>query len=373
MSSQDYVIDKEKGIYHSLDCQRVKDIVSENKTHTTSALDAFTKGNKPCNICKPALPDFSCPNCGAPAILRESRLGDKFYGCSKYPLDRYMLSWESAAEKLFFRELEIIGLPEIQHTLKTKEAPQRAKKYIRGNRIGNEKTRIFHNPHCFQARLIRGHKAVWFESAIEALIDGYEPCKICKPMMLNYHVMDYISPNPVQTYQPINGKDSKEIILSPNDNDGKASSFFEEKPNFIPAVVTAIMLLLAVAPLQYDYYTILRWVVTIAGIYLSSIGALWRASGFWWMVFVFPCVAILFNPINPIHLTKAIWVPIDILCSILFIYSAIKVKKPPTEDYSVLDVFGGLFGMAWATALGATGLILLWELVKFIWHRIPGI
>jgi predicted RNA-binding Zn-ribbon protein involved in translation (DUF1610 family) len=122
MSSKYFVVDENTRVYHRPDCPQVQDILSENKKLYSSALDTFSKGNQPCEVCKPDLPEFICPHCGAPVVLREGRQG-KFYGCSKFPLDKFTISWESAAEKLTSRELVIIGLPELKQTWQLKEAP----------------------------------------------------------------------------------------------------------------------------------------------------------------------------------------------------------------------------------------------------------
>lgn len=83
------------------------------------------------------------------------------------------------------------------------------------------------------------------------------------------------------------------------------------RTNIHPAVwiATAVMLVLAVLPLPYGYYTALRIVVCGAAGFL--VYQLWNQDGSFWL-FGFFAVAILFNPLIPIHLTKAIWQPIDL-------------------------------------------------------------
>ena len=49
------------------------------------------------------------------------------------------------------------------------------------NYVGNTKTRIFHRPDCYQAQQISYENEVWFESAADAIIENYEPCKLCNP------------------------------------------------------------------------------------------------------------------------------------------------------------------------------------------------
>ena len=45
-------------------------------------------------------------------------------------------------------------------------------------------------------------------------------------------------------------------------------------------------------------------------------------------VWIFGAVAVLFNPLLPIHLSKEIWQPIDVIVSLLFIMSLAVLRKP---------------------------------------------
>jgi hypothetical protein len=116
--SNEIIINNGQKTYHSPNCPHIKSIIKTNKIDCASALDAFTKGNKPCHVCKPPLPSFSCPSCGDPVIPREDRHGF-FYGCSQYPLDTYVISWELAAEKLVSGELSLVSRePIMENSLK---------------------------------------------------------------------------------------------------------------------------------------------------------------------------------------------------------------------------------------------------------------
>ena len=70
------------------------------------------------------------------------------------------------------------------------------------------------------------------------------------------------------------------------------------------------MLLLAVLPLPYGFYTLLRIVVTasaaFAAYYFFEKGDDSQSG------IILALIALLFNPLIPIHLDKAIWMPIDI-------------------------------------------------------------
>lgn len=89
---------------------------------------------------------------------------------------------------------------------------------------------------------------------------------------------------------------------------------------FIPT----ILLLIAVGDLDYGYYEILRIIVTIfATVFVYMFKAFENIS----LMIIMIIVAILFNPILPIHLDKDTWVFLDFISSILFLISAISVMK----------------------------------------------
>ena len=90
-------------------------------------------------------------------------------------------------------------------------------------------------------------------------------------------------------------------------------------------VITAVLLLFAILPVQYDYYIILRIIVTlVAG--LSSFNAYKIDDNEWALIFLF--IALLWNPIIPVYLNKSIWVVLDLVgASIFFTYN----PKPKYE------------------------------------------
>ena len=73
------------------------------------------------------------------------------------------------------------------------------------------------------------------------------------------------------------------------------------RPHAIPAVAAALLLLVALGHHPYGYYTFLRWAVTVAAIAVAS--AAWK-SGLQWVTWPFVAIAILFNPIAPIYMTR---------------------------------------------------------------------
>jgi len=88
--------------------------------------------------------------------------------------------------------------------------------------------------------------------------------------------------------------------------------------------VLVVMLLLAIPTFwAYGYYVLLRWIVTISAVFLLSL-AYESKKAFW--LFSMGIVAILFNPIIPVHLDKETWIIIDLVAAILFLISIFKIK-----------------------------------------------
>lgn len=82
--------------------------------------------------------------------------------------------------------------------------------------------------------------------------------------------------------------------------------------------VPAVMLVLAFGAWPYGYFMLLRVVVCLAAA-LLAIDIYRRAGRFdlWCVVFV--AIAVLFNPVLPVHLTRAIWSLVDPAVAALFI------------------------------------------------------
>ncbi|MCK5225332.1 MAG: hypothetical protein KAQ89_01300 [Planctomycetes bacterium] len=103
------------------------------------------------------------------------------------------------------------------------------------------------------------------------------------------------------------------------------SHLLNNRPHLIPSIITAIMLLLALAPWPYGYYQLLRFVVCGASVYTAFVAYNWQKM---WAIWLFGFIALLFNPLIPIHLSREIWQPIDIVCAILFMVIAIILNEP---------------------------------------------
>lgn len=91
----------------------------------------------------------------------------------------------------------------------------------------------------------------------------------------------------------------------------------------VAKLITAGLLLIAIAELPYGYYIFLRIIVFI----VSAICVIEYFEKRNFFVYIFSMIAILFNPIIPIHLDKETWIPIDIITSLIFIISIFTKTK----------------------------------------------
>jgi len=99
-------------------------------------------------------------------------------------------------------------------------------------------------------------------------------------------------------------------------------------------VIAAGLLFWALDKHAYAYYILLRWVVCAVCIYIAYMAADLDKKTWIWLIGV---IALLFNPILPVHLDKNTWAFIDIfsgiilLVSIFFVRSMNVVKKGSGE------------------------------------------
>lgn len=106
------------------------------------------------------------------------------------------------------------------------------------------------------------------------------------------------------------------------------------RPHMFPALIAAIMLLVAIAPLPYGYYQAMRWVVCGIAIYIAYKSFRWGKR---WAIWLLGAIAILFNPILPIYLSREAWQPIDIVCAILFGLTIILLREPKQKVASNME------------------------------------
>lgn len=105
-------------------------------------------------------------------------------------------------------------------------------------------------------------------------------------------------------------------------------------------IIAAIFLFVAIGNIPYSYYIILRFI--ICGVSISGIWYAYRVRKFLWL-WVFSAIAVLFNPIIPMHLKKEVWIIVDLAVIIIFLISIpmlkAKAKGDSAKVKSIRDFF----------------------------------
>lgn len=75
-------------------------------------------------------------------------------------------------------------------------------------------------------------------------------------------------------------------------------------------LLPSIALALAILPMPYGYYSILRAAICLAGIVLAWL--LLRQRGAHWLGWTFVLVALIYNPILAAHFDRRVWTVINL-------------------------------------------------------------
>lgn len=89
--------------------------------------------------------------------------------------------------------------------------------------------------------------------------------------------------------------------------------------------IVAAMLFIAIAPLPYGFYTFMRIIVCGCAAYMAYQGFSNEDKGAW--AWILGIIAILFNPVATIHMTKEIWMAVDFVTGVLFSFLAYESYK----------------------------------------------
>lgn len=84
---------------------------------------------------------------------------------------------------------------------------------------------------------------------------------------------------------------------------------------FLPAAV----LLVAILPLPYVYYIGMRWIVAAAAAFLAWKEYTLNDNAPNSYVWAFGFIALLFNPLIPVHLFKLLWIIINVATAAIFV------------------------------------------------------
>jgi hypothetical protein len=91
-------------------------------------------------------------------------------------------------------------------------------------------------------------------------------------------------------------------------------------------VVPAILLMIAVVRLPYGYYTFTRIVTCGAAALIAMVGFRNRGIVPAWSILMV-LVAVLFNPLLPIHLNRSTWFYLDLAAAIAFVAHLFMVRQ----------------------------------------------
>ena len=97
----------------------------------------------------------------------------------------------------------------------------------------------------------------------------------------------------------------------------------------IPALISAAMLFGCLRRWPYGYYTLLRWVVCATGVLIAVMASRSKTP---WLLWVFISLAVLFNPLIPFHLSRDIWLVLDVIAAGLILGGMLFVRVTDTDE-----------------------------------------
>ncbi len=90
-------------------------------------------------------------------------------------------------------------------------------------------------------------------------------------------------------------------------------------------IVSGVLLLLAIPSWwSYGFYILLRWIICVISVCVAY--GFYKSNLTGWSL-IFGSIAIIFNPLFPLYLSKSSWVGIDIISSFLFFITGYSTKK----------------------------------------------
>lgn len=93
-----------------------------------------------------------------------------------------------------------------------------------------------------------------------------------------------------------------------------------------PSLLAVVALLIGVALITSDGFTVIRYVVSIFALIVAWFA--WQARQWWWIIGLVP-IAVLWNPVFPIDLgSPDLWLGLQYAAAILFLAVGILVKVP---------------------------------------------
>lgn len=92
----------------------------------------------------------------------------------------------------------------------------------------------------------------------------------------------------------------------------------------IPALLAVVALLVGVALIETDTFTVIRYIVSIFALIVAWFA--WQARQWWWLVGLLP-IAVLWNPVFPIDLgLPDLWLGLQYVAAVVFLATGILVR-----------------------------------------------
>ena len=85
-------------------------------------------------------------------------------------------------------------------------------------------------------------------------------------------------------------------------------------------LIVAGLLVWALSRHPYSYYTLLRWATFAASVFIAVRASKGEKAVWFW---VFIIIAVVFNPVLPIHLKRDTWAIIDLAAAAVFLVSIV--------------------------------------------------
>jgi hypothetical protein len=92
--------------------------------------------------------------------------------------------------------------------------------------------------------------------------------------------------------------------------------------NILLSIATILMVLAILGGLPYGFYTFLRITIFSISIYIVIILIKSDLLEFAW---AYGFVGLLFNPLMPFHLGRSVWLTVELMTLVFFVYSIFKI------------------------------------------------
>ena len=119
----------------------------------------------------------------------------------------------------------------------------------------------------------------------------------------------------------------------------------QKYPALIPAGIAITLLLLALLPMPYGYYTLLRLAVCLIAA-VTAFMAFERELK--WLLWPLALIGLLFNPIIPVHLAREIWGVIDLVVAGAMGIVILVLKRSNEEQEGGREIRSPLFVRCYA-------------------------